>query len=51
MCVIHDRSITIGPFCALCVLGTPNILPRIVLTNNTAEKYDSPFDGYVYLEN
>jgi hypothetical protein len=37
--------------CALCALSTPNNGLRIVVSNRTAEKYVTPLDGGVNIEN
>jgi hypothetical protein len=40
------------PCCALYVLSTPNnALYVVIVTNNTAEKCVTPFDGDMYIEN
>jgi hypothetical protein len=48
--VSHDHSIRTDTCCAMCVLSTPNCALCIVVTNNTAEKYITPFDGEESLE-
>jgi hypothetical protein len=39
--------------CTVCFLGTPNNALCVVVTDDTAEEYVTPFDGevYTYLEN
>jgi hypothetical protein len=51
MCIGHDYLNTADPCCALYVLRTTNNALWIFMTNNTAEKYVTPFDRDVYLKN
>lgn len=50
VCVSYDHSVTTDPSCALYVLHAPNNLLCIFVANNTADKYVTPFDDYVYLK-
>jgi hypothetical protein len=51
-CVFHAHSITTDPCCVVCALrALLTMALRIVVTNNTAEKYIISSDGHVCLEN